>query len=113
MHEMSIVTSILQIVEDQALAAGARVINSIELDVGQLAGIEVDSLQFCFEAARGLTLAAQAKLVIHEIPGLGRCPDCARDVPMDYPVGVCPHCGEALLEVFQGRELRVRSINVD
>ena len=41
MHEMSIVSGVLKIVEDQARAAEATVINSIELEVGQLAGIEI------------------------------------------------------------------------
>ena len=32
---------------------------------------------------------------------------------MDYFMAVCSACGEGLLDVLQGRELRVRSINVD
>lgn len=113
MHEMSIVSGILQIVEEQARAADARVINSIELEIGQLAGIELDSLNFCFEAARRDTLAESAELVIRDIPGRGHCPECQKDVPVDFHLAVCRECGQALVDVFQGRELRVKSINVD
>lgn len=113
MHEMTIVAGILQIVEDQARASGAKVINSIELEIGRLAGLEIDSLNFCFETARQGTMAARAELVIRDIPGLGHCPQCGKDVPVEFHLAVCGECGQALVEVFQGRELRVKSINVD
>ncbi len=113
MHEMSIVSGIIRIAEEQAQAAEAKVINAIELEIGQLAGIEIDSLNFCFETARNGTMAAEAALVIHDIPGLGHCPLCKKDVPVEFHLAVCPECDEALVTVFQGRELRVKSINVD
>ncbi len=110
---MSIVSGILRIAEDEARAAEARVINSIELEIGQLAGIEIESLNFCFDVARRDTMAAEAALVIHDIPGLGFCPTCAKNVPVEFHLAVCGECDEALVDVFQGRELRVKSINVD
>ncbi len=113
MHEMSIVSGILQIAEDQALAAGAAVIRAIEVEVGELAGIEKDALVFCFEAARRGTLAAGAELVVHDIPGRGLCPDCGREVAVTTLMAVCPECDGALVQVTQGRELRVRSLTVD
>jgi hydrogenase nickel incorporation protein HypA/HybF len=113
MHEMSIITSILDIAEKEARAADARVINSIELEVGELAGIEVDSLMFCFEAARRQTLAADGELVIRSVPGRGRCLRCEKEVPMEgFAVATCPDC-DIFVDVYQGRELRVLSINVD
>jgi hydrogenase nickel incorporation protein HypA/HybF len=113
MHEMSIVAGILNIAEKEARSAGARVINAVEIEVGGLAGVEIPALEFCFEAARRGTLAATAKLVIHEIPGRGHCPECDRDVAVDFFMALCPDCGQALLEILQGKELRVRSLNVD
>lgn len=113
MHEMSIVSGVLDIAENEARAAGARVINSVEIEVGQLAGVEIPSLEFCFEVARRGTLAAGAELVIHEISGLGHCPDCGQDVAVDYFMAVCPACKQGLVEILQGKELRVRCINVD
>jgi hydrogenase nickel incorporation protein HypA/HybF len=113
MHEMSIVSGILEIAEQEARSAGARVINTVEIEVGGLAGVEIPSLEFCFVVARRDTLAANAELVIHEIPGRGFCPDCEKDMAVDYFMAVCPGCGQALLEILQGKELKVRAINVD
>ena len=82
MHEMSIVAGVLDIAENEARSAGARVINAVEIEVGALAGVEIDALTFCFSVARQGTLAAEASLVIHEIPGRGHCPDCSQEVAM-------------------------------
>ena len=112
MHEMSIAMSILDIADEQARAAGARVINRIEMDVGGLAGIEVESLRFCFTAARR-GLAADAELVINEIPGRARCAECEAECMLEMPMALCPACGGLALEILQGRELRVRALNVD
>ncbi len=113
MHEMTIVSGVLKIAEDQARAAEATVINSIELEVGQLAGIELDSLHFCFGVACKNTMAAGAELVVHSIAGKGYCSECAKEVLVGIQMGVCPECEKAILEISQGRELRVLRINVD
>lgn len=113
MHEMSIVSGVLKIVEQQALAGGATTVNSIELEIGELAGIELESLRFCYEVARKKTMARGAELIIQSVPGRGHCPNCQKDVPVDFQMAVCPDCNQAVVEVFQGRELRVLRINVD
>jgi hydrogenase nickel incorporation protein HypA/HybF len=113
MHEMSIVAGVLDIAENEARAAGAKVINTIEIEVGRLSGVEIDALEFCFGVARRDTLAASAELVIHDIPGRGFCPDCDKDVDIDFFMAVCPDCEKAMVDIRQGRELRVRAINVD
>lgn len=113
MHEMSLVTNILAIAEQQARQEGARSINRIELEVGALAGVENHALEFCFQTAKTGTLAQEAALIIHTIPGEGWCASCQEKVFLDFLVGVCPTCGTSLVEVVRGRELRVKSINVD
>ena len=113
MHEMSLVISILDIAEAQAREASARVINSIVIEVGALAGVEIEALQFCFAAARRDTMAAEGELLIREIAGQGTCRMCGQDGPASALMAVCVSCDEGVLEIKQGRELRVSSLNVD
>ena len=114
MHEMSIVANILEIAEQQAVEAGAHLINRIEIEVGELAGVEIHALEFCFETARSMsTLTRGAALVIHPVAGTGRCETCLREFPVDFFVALCPDCGQGGVTILQGRELKVRSINVD
>ena len=114
MHEMSIAANILEIAARQAAEDGARVINRIEIEVGLLAGVEIHALEFCFETARKMyETAVGSALVIHPVEGRGRCPECRREFPVDFFAAVCPECGVAGVEILQGRELKVRCINVD
>lgn len=114
MHEMSIATSILDIAEKEARDAKANRVNSIEISLGQLAGVEVHSLEFCFEVARKSSpLTEAAELIIHEVPGRGTCGQCKAEVDVDFFVALCPECGEGRVEITQGRELKVQSLNVD
>ncbi|MCB1182269.1 hydrogenase maturation nickel metallochaperone HypA [bacterium] len=110
---MSIAVGILDIAESEARRADAAVINTIEVEVGALAGIEIPALEFAFEVARRGTLAETATLVVHAIPGRGHCPDCDAEVEIDFAAAVCPACDGAIVTVTSGRELRVRALNVD
>ncbi|MBU0741336.1 hydrogenase maturation nickel metallochaperone HypA [bacterium] len=112
MHEMSLAMNIVAIAGEQAAAHGAGAVRAIHADVGVLAGVEARSLAFCFEAARAGTPMADAELVIHEIPGRGRCRDCGAEVPVAFFVAVCPECGAGGVEITSGRELRVRSLDI-
>ncbi len=63
MHEMSLISNILAIAEDQARSGGAKVINRIEVEVGTLAGVEIPSLEFCYgiTSARGRDRCQKAR----------------------------------------------------
>lgn len=51
MHEMSIALNIIELASEAAQAAAAHRISSIELEIGTLAGVMIESLELCFEAA--------------------------------------------------------------
>jgi len=111
MHEMTIIANVLEIAHRQAAGAGAARINREVLEVGRLAGVETDSLQFCFGAARS-GVSAGAELEIREVAGRGSCAGCGAVAEVSEPVAVCVGCG-GVLDITGGRELRVLSLNVD
>lgn len=90
---------------------GARVA-AVVLEVGRLAGVEVEALRFAFEALREGTAAEGAVLDIEEPPGLGWCGACARTWPIEARWEVCPACGAAPLALTGGRELRVKALDL-
>lgn len=112
MHEMSIAMNIIDIATREARTADARLVNAVVIDLGRLAGVELESLRFCYQVARDGTPLAAAELVINDIPGRGHCPTCATDHDVDFFVALCPACGDAL-EITGGRDLRVSSLNID
>jgi hydrogenase nickel incorporation protein HypA/HybF len=49
MHEMSLAEGILQICEDAAAREGCRRVTEVRIEIGALAGVEVEALGFCLE----------------------------------------------------------------
>ncbi|UWX57207.1 hydrogenase maturation nickel metallochaperone HypA [Chlorobaculum sp. MV4-Y] len=113
MHEMSIAMSVIKAVVDKAREEGGGRITGIELVVGKLAGIEVESLKFCFSAACRDTAAEGAELVIEEPEGRGRCEACGERFAVTSFYAKCPACGQFRVTVESGQELAVRSFTIE
>lgn len=112
MHELSIVMSIVDIAEEQVRKAGARKVDRIDLDIGTLAGVEMDALEFAWSEGVKNTVLAGARRNIHRIKAKARCGDCGREYEIEQLFDPCPFCGEFLNELIQGKELRVKSLTV-
>jgi len=112
MHEMSIVLSIVELAREQVVRAGARQVDEIELDIGHLAGIEMDALQFAWRAAVPGTVLEHAQPVIRRIQAKARCVDCGKEFEADSHFAECPACQSLFTQVYAGQELRVRALTV-
>ena len=110
MHEMSIALSIIDAVAAKAEEEHAKKVNGIELEVGKLAGVEVESLKFCFSAAAKGTIAEGAALDIREIQPVGVCSECGRRFSMNFYYSTCDSCGSFKTDLVSGRELLIKSI---
>lgn len=113
MHEMSIAMSVIDAVTEKARQEGCSKVTVIELVVGKLAGVEVESLKFCFSAACRDTPADGAELVIDEIEAKGRCESCGESFSVMSFYAKCPVCGQFRVTVESGQELAVRSITIE
>lgn len=113
MHEMSLAMNIVDLAVSKAELAGGKKIDEIELSVGTLAGVLIDSLAFCFDAVVKGTLADGARLKIVEKQGKGRCRKCDAVFQIDSFFAQCPECGEYQVDVIEGKDLRVISITID
>jgi hydrogenase nickel incorporation protein HypA/HybF len=113
MHEMSIAMNIVDIACKEARSEGAKSIKSIELDIGSLAGVMVDSLKFCYESTCKGTLAEDSQLLINEITGMGQCLKCNTNFEIESFMALCPECESYEIEIKQGRELRLKAVTVN
>jgi hydrogenase nickel incorporation protein HypA/HybF len=112
-HEMSIAESVLQIIEDKARSDGYAKVNAVWLEIGQLAGVETESLRFCFDVVARDTVARDARLEIIETAGQGWCMDCACNVAVTARYEPCPSCGSFQIEVTGGEEMRIKELEVE
>ena len=113
MHELSLAENLLQIIEDAARADGFQRVRKVILEIGQLAVVEPEAMRFCFDAVVHGSLAEGAQLEIVEVPGSAWCAPCAATVPIAEIIAVCPRCGGYPLQATGGKELKLRTLEVE
>jgi hydrogenase nickel incorporation protein HypA/HybF len=114
MHELSIVTSVVEsVTESLENYTGARVLE-VRLRVGALASVIEDSLQFCYGIAIEGTPLAGSKLVVNTVPVTVHCDACGKDGVLESLQHFhCPHCDAPATDVRTGRELEIESIEIE
>ena len=112
MHELSIVKSIVQIAEDQVRRAGARSVEKIELEIGHLAGVEWQALDFVWELGVKESVLEGSERAIDRIPGKARCLECGQEFAIKVLFDACPQCQSHFNEILKGKELRVKALTV-
>jgi len=113
MHEMSLVESIVELVEDEGRKQDFLRVRMIRLAVGALGHAEPEALRFCFDAITKGTIVDGARLEIERVPGEGWCSGCRRIVPLEERFAVCPACGNYQVQMTAGDELRVTEMEVE
>ena len=114
MHELSIVSSIVDSVTESLKAyPGARVLE-VRLRVGALAAVIEDSLQFCWGIATDGSELAGTRLVVNTVPVTVHCAACGVDGELKSLQSFrCPSCSEPATDVRGGRELEIESIEIE
>jgi hydrogenase nickel incorporation protein HypA/HybF len=113
MHELSLALNVVDTAVNEAEKANAKTVVSIELDIGECAGVEVDSFKFVWPAAVKNTILQNSRMNINIITGKAICPDCASDIEVHNLFDPCPVCGSYLKNIYQGKEFRIGSITVN
>ena len=73
---MSIAKSIIDIVSDQLRESGETKVTEVELEIGKLAGIEYESLDFALGAMKHGTIIESSRIVVRKPDGEALCNDC-------------------------------------
>ncbi len=113
MHEFSIIQYIIDIAEKTAMDNNISHVSSVEVEVGQAAGVIREAMEFAWESAIKETILKDAVLKITEKPLVVKCTICLQQYePVDIYES-CPGCGDISPEVITGQELRVVAIERD
>ncbi len=110
MHELSIAMSIVSLAEDQVRQHRAKEVESIDLEIGALAGVDDHALEFAWEAAVKNTILENARRTIRRQKGLAKCIECDHEFEVKALFDPCPICGEHLIQILQGREMKIQSM---
>jgi hydrogenase nickel incorporation protein HypA/HybF len=113
-HELSIVETLIEQVAEEVAAAGqAGQIKRLDLSIGCLSGVNVDSVRFAFEVLAPGTIVADAVLAIDQPRAQGNCQDCGARFETDEFIPLCPECQSSHVRIQGGQDLVLESIELE
>ncbi len=111
MHELGIATSILEIVEKEADKHPGAHFEKVGLRIGELAGVDIDSLTFGWECITKDTSWEHLHLEIESVPRRNRCDQCHHVFEVhDIAELNCPRCNAFPTFNLGGDELEISYI---
>lgn len=111
MHEYSIVSALLERVDEEARARHATAIHRLRVRVGELSGVETELLASAYELFRERTLCAAAELEIVPVAARWECPDCGGEIARGE-ILACPGCRRPA-RLAEGQEILLERIEME
>ncbi len=110
MHELSIVMNIIDIAKIELEKAKLSRIETIEIEIGTLSGVEFEALDFAWQISIKGTILEKAERKINRIKAKAKCVSCEFVFNTLSVFDQCPKCNEIFTEIISGKELRVKSL---
>jgi hydrogenase nickel incorporation protein HypA/HybF len=114
MHELSLVSALVEQVEELSRVQHFDRVLTIWVSVGALSGADPSCIDFCFaEAARSSVLGG-ARLVLRRVEVELACRACAEvSSPSDPWALFCGSCHSADVQIRKGQDLRIAELEVE
>jgi hydrogenase nickel incorporation protein HypA/HybF len=119
MHELSIVSSLVESVLNFVETHQAKRVVAVRLAIGELSCVEAEQVRFCYDLVSEGTAVAGSVLEIEQTKALVRCLHCDFHGAPNYwdgalsgtaiPTLQCPRCGHAA-EAVEGSDCTIQSI---
>ena len=114
MHEMGIVQSMMEIIEQQARLYRAKRVVKVSLEFGALTAVMPSAVEFAFAILSKDGIADGAQLDIKIIPIKVHCMECGQESILEDYQPFCPVCSAAAPIIIQGRdEMRIASLEIE
>ena len=113
MHEMSLASSLVEQLEQVAKRENAKKIVRIDLELGTMSGVEREPFEFAFPIVSKGTAAQGAILNFHEIQLRVKCKNCGAVTMPEYQMILCDECQSTNIRVIEGRDFKVKSMEVE
>src|SRR5512136_302755 len=119
MHEYSISAEIVKTVLDTAENNSAKKVLSVQLEIGELALLNVEQVKFWIDELFKGTVAEGAKVRVKKIKAEIECTECGyrggptsdlKNTPNHLTLLSCPTCGSFQIEIKKGRECLLQRI---
>ena len=113
MHEFSVVQSLLNLVEQNAIQNNAKSVSKVIVKIGKLSGIEPHLLKIAFDTFKEKTICENAELemIIQDI--VAKCEDCNKEFTIENNRFVCPFCNGFNLQILDGEDMYLLSLELE
>jgi hydrogenase nickel incorporation protein HypA/HybF len=113
MHEMGIANSILDAVRTEARRFPTGHISKVGVRIGELAGVDPDSMSFCFDAMVRDTDLEPLAIEIEYCLRRHQCRACREIFAAPLEGAICPSCGGTDSVFVAGDELELAFLEVE
>ena len=110
MHELAIVSDMFRIIHEGSEEQKLKRIDKVYFAIGKMMQVVPDLFRFAFDSAKEDTIAANAELEIEFLPVKMQCEDCKNEFTVEHNIFKCPECQSVNLDLIQGKELYIKSI---
>ena len=113
MHELGIVFSIMDSLEEVARENDVGSIHSVTLQVGEVSAVIPYYLTDCWDwAKKKREILAGCEMKVEVLPAVSYCVDCGKDYPTVEYGKSCPQCGSANTYLKMGNEINIKEVEV-
>lgn len=114
MHELGLVSGILETVGKTAREAAASRVVSVSLRIGDMAEVNPETMAFAWDVLReDDPLCCEATMEVAYVHPGSVCLDCGEEFEHDRFHMRCPVCGSADTVLVAGREMDIVSIEIE
>lgn len=110
MHEIKIAEDLAVIVLEAARNENLSGVTKVNVSFGQMVQIVPEIFEFAFRETVRNTIAEDCELIIEILKVKIKCSGCGSEFNIDKNNFICIECGSAEIEIIQGKELFVKSI---
>lgn len=109
MHELSICSSMVDIVRDHA---AGREVRAVHVQIGAMRQIVSDTLAYCWSLVTEQSDLEGVELLVERIPAKIRCTVCGHEQLLDELAFVCGACSGSAVDLIEGDEFLITSLDL-
>jgi hydrogenase nickel insertion protein HypA len=113
MHEYSVVQALLEQIEEIAEQNEASQVTKIIVKIGVMSGVEAHLLEIAFNTFKEKTICDKADFVMNIQQLKIRCNSCQTENELEKVHYCCPECNSTDLEVIDGEDMFLMSLEME
>ncbi len=112
MHELSVARNLVDLIQKETPPAELPFVRTVNVRIGEHAGIIPESLEFCYTVVVEGTPLAGSHVSFERVPFTIYCAGCGRSSHNPHGSLFCPHCANPASSIVSGLELELANIDI-